>query len=267
MKIIVFATFLTTGMLFCARDAQPKLGWAVAIARWTESGGETYYSRNGSPWRLVANGMDPALSPNGRLLAFTHCEPRGASHDRFVRVVDVDTDAMTPLLHHEGAMQEYGAQWAADGRAVFFKLFIGDEWIVGRLSYPEMGYTRIEDAPFAVYQPGLSADGRYELTVEPVATDAPLAHDEPTALFLLEHPGSKRSRITPSDLWVAQGACWLGATRELLVAGAWRKGADVLGPTEVFRIDPFDRPWATTPKSAWSAKRVFEGSQVSCSRE
>lgn len=256
--------FLTPLILLigCSRLEQyPETtrGIAVAVERLTSEGTQILYSHDGSPWRTIAEGTSPALSPSGRHLAFLH--HAGSEYDapRFVRILDIETGQTTPVTKFEGSNNQTQPTWNEDGRLVLFLLFIDEHgYHEASISYPTLNYARPPESRHK-YRPVQSSDGKFEVRVEHTPSGF--------AVFLLDLEKRSRIRVTPPTLCVAPTvapeAFWLDATHEILFSGQWREDYGVDGKTYVYRIDPLARDWSKATKAEWDSKRLCKGARAS----
>lgn len=265
----------TLALLACAACSAPPVvargaeGAYVAIMRSMPDGSGIFFSRLGGEWRFVAKGTDPALSPDGRLLAYTAVVKTGTEEGRRIRVVDMTTGRSSSPTEVPGGSEQYGAVWAPNSGFLYFHVFYPKEnarWTIGRFSYPTFEYSRVGDFPPGVPPPSASADGRFSLANDIVRGYPSFAHDGPYGLFLVEHPTLERTLLTPPGFLIGDNSCWLRSTNEILFVGIWHPDSD-RATWHVYRINPFERNWATVPEADWTHKRITEGQQVSCSRQ
>ena len=270
--IVLVATLLTLGPWSgSVAAAPPTRDEVVAVTRHGADGFGIYYTKLGqAAWHFVDQGADPALSPDGSLLAYTRVVGTGKQITRRIRVVDLRTGvgALLPEVSG-GATQQYGAVWSPDGRSLYVHVCYPEErpmWTIGRFSYPTFEYSRVGELPPEVSQPPASSDGRFSLAVDIVPGYPGFEHDGPFGLLLVERGmPDRRTPLTPPGFLIGFSTCWLKATNEILFTGIWKPDSDQAA-WHVYRINPLERNWAAVPQSEWLQKRVAEGQEVSCSR-
>jgi len=229
-------------------------------------------SDDGRTWKDVARGSDPALSPNGKHLAYTYYSQRGSSHERYIRIIDLESGSQTEPHKWQDSVQQFGAGWAGDD-TVYFNLFIfakesdSWDWTTGRLSVPDMSFSRVRDGRPPDSPSALSPNGRFRLTVETVQGDPQLAHDMPSALFLEDIQTHSKVRLTPKNLWIPSVAEWV-SDQEIVLPGLWhedygKKG----GQTWIYRLKPSARDWAVAERKEFEKARFVEGFQISTSKQ
>jgi Tol biopolymer transport system component len=114
-----------------ARDHSPTWfpdGGSLAFV--SDRGGEPAIWKvsrlGGAPRLLVPNGQDPAVSPDGRLLAFTRPNREGF---RKLAVVSLDRPAAVRFLSREGVWDDERPAWSPDGRTLAYADF-NHLWLV-----------------------------------------------------------------------------------------------------------------------------------------
>jgi len=244
-----------------------------AVEKMTAKGGViSTTSDDGKTWTEVARGSDPALSPNGKLLAYTYYSHKGTSHERYIRIIDLKSGSHTEPQKWNESVQQYGAGWAGDD-TLYFNLFIfakesdSWEWTTGRLSVPDMMFSRVRDGRPPSASTTLSPNARFRLTTETVQGDPPLDHDTPSALFIEDIQTRSKVRITPKNLWIPSGARWVN-DQEIVFPGLWhedygKKG----GQTWIYRLKPSARDWAAADRRDFEKLRFVEGFQVSTAKQ
>lgn len=245
----------------------------IVVERMTPSGGVIcLYDPKEKSWKEVVRGSDPALSVDGQYLAYTHYAAKRASHDRYVRILDLETKKLTPIQEWKNTGNQYRARWAQDGTGIYFNIFAADasgswNWATGFLKYPDLAFTRIQDEGGSSFPTAISRDGKYRLITEAAEGYPPLAFDTPTAVFLEDITTKAKVRITPKNFWVPSPAQWLGTTGEILIPGVWHEDYGKVGTHYIYRIKPNERDWAIADKQTWIRNRFTEGFQVSASNE
>lgn len=131
--------------------------------------------------RLVA-GTDPAISPDGTKVAYTHNDEGGG---RKIAVTDVATGDFQVLEGIPGD-NSYLPIWSPDGKYLYFNHFLQSDWVLARVKADGTGFTMYKDLPRAPGSYGWSPNG-IEL----------LCHDLDN-FFILAFEGSKvRLREVP----------------------------------------------------------------------
>ena len=270
MKPILAASLFA----FCVMETNAQsVAAQLAVEKMTATGGViSITADDGKTWREVARGSDPALSPNGRSLAYTYYAEKEMSHERFIRIVDLENGRQTEPQKWHDSVQQYGAAWA-DNNTVYFNLFIfakesdSWDWTTGKLSVPDMSFSRVRDGRPLSSLTTLSPNGRFRLTTETVQGEPPLDHDTPSALFIEDIQTHSKVRLTPKNLWIPGSAQWVG-NEEIVFPGLWheeygKKG----GRTWIYRIKPSDRDWAAAERKDFERVRLVEGFQVSTAKK
>lgn len=74
--------------------------------------------------RDLTPGTDPAISPDGKKIAFTQSDDAG---DRRIAIADVTTGAVTVVKGIPGK-NEFMPVWSSDGKQLYFNHFLESEW-------------------------------------------------------------------------------------------------------------------------------------------
>jgi len=77
--------------------------------------------------RKIADGIFPAISPNGTQVAFTAVEKSGSSSVRHIAVVDLASNIPT-VFKDVPSDNAYYLQWSPDGKRILFTLRQNDVW-------------------------------------------------------------------------------------------------------------------------------------------
>lgn len=97
--------------------------------------------------RMLAEGGDPCISPDGKSVAFTRSDKDG---NRFIATADAATGGWH-LVSGIPGKNSYLPIWAPDGSTIYFNYFQGDNWALARVD-PAGGHFQIlKDLP---KQPG-----------------------------------------------------------------------------------------------------------------
>jgi TolB protein len=119
-KIILFAVVVilsTTGEL----GASPKLAFERDHAIWIAN-------LNGTGEKKIADGIFPAISPDGTRVAFVAVEKSGASSMRRVAVVEIAGRKAAIIFKDVPSDNSYYPAWSPDGKRIAFTLRENDVW-------------------------------------------------------------------------------------------------------------------------------------------
>ncbi len=110
----------------------------------------------GPPQTILTNASDPAISPDGRRIAFSRADADGSS--RIWLAPPGQPDAATPLTtRQEGAFEQRQPVFSPDGTLVCYRDF-DDLWVASTKGGPARRLTHDDPADF---DPAFSADGRH----------------------------------------------------------------------------------------------------------
>jgi len=118
-KIILFAIVVilsTTGGV----DASRKLAFERDNAVWIAN-------LNGTGEKKIANGIFPAISPDGTRIAFTTVEKSDTRYVRHIAVAEI-TNGSTAVFENVTSDNVYYPQWSQDGKRVLFTLRQNEIW-------------------------------------------------------------------------------------------------------------------------------------------
>jgi eukaryotic-like serine/threonine-protein kinase len=175
---------------------------------------------------------DPALSPDGRQVAFSWDGDAGSNLDLYVKLVD----AGTPVRLTQTPQMESGAMWSPDGRFIAFVRYDGEKDAGGYYILPALGgqERKVADIPrFPTHRPAPRADWTPDgkaLVISDTSVDPPSL-----ALVSIENGEKKRLTSPPANS--------LGDSRPLVSPdGEW------LAFIRAGNVSAFD--WFLTPFSA-----------------
>jgi TolB protein len=82
---------------------------------------------NGTDEKKIAEGIFPAISPDGTRVAFTTVEKSGTMYVRHIAVIEIDSGNMT-VFKDVPSDNSYYSSWSPDGKRILFTLRRGDVW-------------------------------------------------------------------------------------------------------------------------------------------
>ena len=151
------------------RLTQEKPGINAGMASWTADGGRLYFSLfgggpprmcrirpDGSDFKVVGEGIDPAVSPDGRRVAFARA--LGDGHHLFI--MNSDGSAARQLTASGNALAAVHATWTPDGRRIIYGDRVG-EAVELFACEPDSGtMTQLTRLGGAATSPSVSPDGK-----------------------------------------------------------------------------------------------------------
>jgi len=150
--LITISLFLL--LAFACQQAQAR---TIAFQR-----GEGIWASGAGGWdqRFVCAGYDPAISPDGRQIAFTRYEYSGKNLNRHIALCEVDSGEVTMLGTVPGTTS-FGPAWSLAGDAIAFTVYAGGAWGVGVVRPDGGGYRLLtEGLGVDLYSPMWNGDGR-----------------------------------------------------------------------------------------------------------
>lgn len=115
---------------------------------------------DGRDQRFVCAGYDPAISPDGRQIAFTQYEYSGKDLNRHITLCEVGSGEVTILGTVPGTTS-FGPAWSPAGDAIAFTVYAGGAWGVGVVRPDGGGYRLLtEGLGVDLYSPTWTGDGR-----------------------------------------------------------------------------------------------------------
>jgi TolB protein len=147
-----------------------KRGVEAGMQSWTADGRWIYFglfgkgpprmcriAPDGSGFRVVGRGIDPAVSPDGRLLAFARVE--GDGHHLFV--MNADGTGLRRLTTKGNPLAGVHATWAPDGRRILYADRVGEALELFACD-PEGKHARqLTRLGKAATSPSVSPDGKW----------------------------------------------------------------------------------------------------------
>ncbi|HEY4284598.1 MAG TPA: hypothetical protein VGM62_16165 [Chthoniobacterales bacterium] len=112
--------------------------------------------------RNLTNGIFPAISPNGKLIAFSGAEGGDGPYTRRVSIVDLATGQVQPFAGIPGD-NSYFASWSPDGRSIAFTLMVDGVWSLGLINSDGTGFRFIKKGgpeTNPLYSPCWARDGK-----------------------------------------------------------------------------------------------------------
>lgn len=115
---------------------------------------------NGGSVKRVADGIFPALSPDGRRIAFNTVEKSGTTYVRHIAVVDIDS-GKTTVCKDVPSENSYNTTWSPDGKWIAFTLRREQVWDLGMVKEDGTGFNLIKkgaENEATLYSPCWSRD-------------------------------------------------------------------------------------------------------------
>ncbi len=153
-KIILFAVVVilsTTGGL----DASRKLAFERENAVWIANFG-------GTGEKKIANGIFPAISPDGTRIAFTTVEKSDTRYVRHIAVAEI-ANGNTAVFENVPSDNVYYPQWSPDGKRVLFTLRQNEIWNLATIAPDGTGFRLLKKGAqnqATLYSPSWAHDGR-----------------------------------------------------------------------------------------------------------
>jgi TolB protein len=153
MKKIIFAfLFLLNGV---ALAASPTLAFERDDGVWVAN-------RDGSAAKKIADGIFPAISPDGTRVAFNTVEKNGTSYVRHMAVVDIATGKQT-VFKDVPSDNSYYPSWSPDGKRILFTLRQNEVWNLATIALDGTDFQMVKKADqnaVTLYSPIWARDGR-----------------------------------------------------------------------------------------------------------
>lgn len=111
--------------------------------------------------RKLVDGIFPAVSPDGRRVAFNTVEKNGTTYDRHIAVASV-ADGKTTVFKDVPSTNSYYPVWTRDGSWIAFTLRRDQVWDLARIKPDGTGFAIIRkgaEKEVTFYSPCWSADG------------------------------------------------------------------------------------------------------------
>jgi TolB protein len=149
------------------------LAFALAIFSATAYAGDRHiaFERNGAACianldgtaeKKIADGIFPAISPDGTRVAFNTVEKNGTTYVRHIAVVEIKTGKVT-VFKDVPSDNSYYPTWSADGKRILFTLRQNKVWDLGLVNADGTGFRVLKKGdPKAVtrYSPIWARDGQ-----------------------------------------------------------------------------------------------------------
>jgi TolB protein len=119
-------------------------------------------SLDGGRAKRIAAGIFPAISPDGKQIAFTTVEKSGSTYIRHIAVVDLPGGKPT-VFKHVPSENAYYPSWSPDGKRILFTLRNKDVWGIGVINADGKDFRVVKKgAPDKVtlYSPCWARDGQ-----------------------------------------------------------------------------------------------------------
>ena len=116
---------------------------------------------DGSAPRKLVRGSDPALSPDGRSLAYTRDESTASKVRRRIAILDLATGKSRILASVPGD-NAFGASWSPDGTTLLFSSWVDRDWALASIGVDDTGFRvihRDNDPIGDCWMPVFAADG------------------------------------------------------------------------------------------------------------
>jgi len=119
-------------------------------------------NRDGSGAKKIADGIFPAISPDGMRVAFNTVEKNGTSYVRHMAVVEIATGKQT-VFKDVPSDNSYYPSWSPDGKRILFTLRQNEVWNLATIAADGTDFQMVKKAePKAVtlYSPIWTHDGQ-----------------------------------------------------------------------------------------------------------
>lgn len=138
---------------------------------------------DGTSEKKIADGIFPAISPDGTRLAFTTVEKSGTTYVRHIAVVDL-AGGKTNIFKDVPSDNVYYPSWSPDGTRILFTLRANELWDLGLINPDGTGFRVLkkgEQNKVTLYSPCWGRDGKsifcqdmtniYQLSVDGAVLD------------------------------------------------------------------------------------------------
>jgi len=155
MRKMVFFAFALASLSATASPADRHIAFernnAVYIA-----------NLDGTSEKKIADGIFPAISPDGTRVAFNTVEKTGTTYVRHIAVVEIETGKVT-VFKDVPSDNSYYPSWSTDGKRILFTLRQNELWDLGLINADGTGFRVLKKGdPKAVtrYSPIWARDGQ-----------------------------------------------------------------------------------------------------------
>ena len=93
----------------------------------------------GTAEKKIADGIFPAISPEGTRVAFNTVEKNGTTYVRHIAVVEIETGKIT-VFKDVPSDNSYYPTWSADGKRILFTLRQNEVWDLGLINADGTGF-------------------------------------------------------------------------------------------------------------------------------
>jgi TolB protein len=94
---------------------------------------------DGTAEKKIADGIFPAISPDGTRVAFNTVEKNGTTYVRHIAVVEIETGQIT-VFKDVPSDNSYYPMWSADGKRILFTLRQNEVWDLGLIDADGTGF-------------------------------------------------------------------------------------------------------------------------------
>src|SRR5690606_7148542 len=162
------AAFAGVALLTLATFGTPQ---AVAAQASAAAGTETGRAFKPSDWYKVTTVGDPAISPDGRQVAFTVTTVKERENERHSEVWVVPTSGGEPVRYTSPSTSASSPSWSHDGKYLFFQSRRaggqGNRWAI-RMDAPSGEAFQLENYPSG----SIPRSGEFAVFVEPAPRDS-----------------------------------------------------------------------------------------------
>ncbi len=132
MRKMVFFAFALASLSATAFPADRQIAF--------ERNGAAYIANlDGTAEKKIADGIFPAISPDGTRVAFNTVEKSGTTYVRHVAVVEIETGKIT-VFKDVPSDNSYYPTWSADGKRILFTLRQNEIWDLGLINADGTGF-------------------------------------------------------------------------------------------------------------------------------
>lgn len=94
---------------------------------------------DGTAEKKIADGIFPAISPDGTRVAFNTVEKSGTTYARHIAVVEIETGKIT-VFNDVPSNNSYYPTWSQDGKRILFTLRQNEVWDLGLINADGTGF-------------------------------------------------------------------------------------------------------------------------------
>ena len=132
MRKMVFFAFALASLSATAFPADRHIAF--------ERNGAAYIANpDGTAEKKIADGIFPAISPDGMRVAFNTVEKTGTTYVRHIAIVEIETGKIT-VFNDVPSNNSYYPTWSPDGKRILFTLRQNEVWDLGLINADGTGF-------------------------------------------------------------------------------------------------------------------------------